>query len=263
MLLRRLANTANRAGYSWAAIGDVLCQRARSARRPRGRLGVGDLPRRRVRAAPERDGRGRGAICRGIRTGGDLKSVWTATHSHAVGVMAAAAGEAAGLAPSAIDELRIAGWLHDLRRVAVPNMIWDKPGPLNAAEWEQVRLHAYHTERLLARSPLLAPVAELAGAIHERCDGSGYPKNARAAQLDQRARLLSACDVYCALCEDRPHRPAFSADEAASILLEEAGRGALDHAAVRHVLDAAGVATTSPPSARRAGHPPESWRHPL
>ncbi len=172
----------------------------------------------------------------------DLKSVWTATHSHMVGVLAAAAGEAAGLARSAIDELRIAGWLHDLGRVAVPNMIWDKPGALNAAEWEQVRLHAYYTERLLTRSPLLAPVAELAGAAHERCDGSGYPKSIRAAHLDERARLLAASDVYCALREDRPYRPAFSADEAASILVEEAGRGALDRAAARHVLDAAGVA---------------------
>jgi HD-GYP domain-containing protein (c-di-GMP phosphodiesterase class II) len=181
----------------------------------------------------------------------DMKSVWTLTHSHGVGVMAAAAGEAAGLAPTAIDQLRLAGWLHDLGRVAVPNMIWDKPGPLNAAEWEQVRLHAYHTERLLARSPLLAPVAEVAGATHERGDGSGYPKNVRAAHLDELARLLAASDVYCALREDRPHRPAFDADDAARILVEEGGRGALDRTAVRHVLDAAGVAQP----ARASGWP--------
>ena len=172
----------------------------------------------------------------------DLKSVWTATHSHTVGVVAAAAGEAAGLERAAVDELRIAGWLHDLGRVAVPNLIWDKPGPLNAAEWEQVRLHAYHTERLLARSPLLAPVAALAGAIHERCDGSGYPKSLGAAKLDERARLLAASDVYCALREDRPHRPAFSVDAAAGLLTDEAGRGVFDLAAVRAVLEATGGA---------------------
>ena len=175
----------------------------------------------------------------------DLKSLWTATHSHSVGVLAAAAGEASGLDRQAVDQLRIAGWLHDLGRVAVPNMIWDKPGPLNAAEWEQVRLHAYHTERLLARSPLLAPISRLAGAIHERCDGSGYPKSLRAAQLDEQARLLAACDVYCALREDRSHRPAVGAGEAATVLSEEAGRGSLDVAAVRHVLDAAGMASAS------------------
>ena len=155
----------------------------------------------------------------------DLKSVWTATHSHRVGVLAAEAGAATGLDRSSVEQLRIAGWLHDLGRVAVPNLIWDKPGPLNAAEWEQVRLHAYQTERLLARSPLLASVARLAGGIHERCDGSGYPKSLSAGQLDDATRLLAAADVYCALREDRPHRPAYSSDGAVAILTDEAGAG--------------------------------------
>ena len=72
----------------------------------------------------------------------DLKSVWTAAHSHTVGVVAAAAGQAAGLERASVEQLRIAGWLHDLGRVAISNLVWDKPGPLNAAEWEQVRMHA-------------------------------------------------------------------------------------------------------------------------
>ncbi|HUP75706.1 MAG TPA: HD domain-containing phosphohydrolase [Acidimicrobiales bacterium] len=181
----------------------------------------------------------------------DLKSVWTATHSHTVGVLATTAGQAAGLNSEAVDELRIAGWLHDLGRVAVPNLLWDKPGPLNAAEWEQVRLHAYHTERLLARSPLLAPVAAVAGAVHERADGSGYPKSLRSTQVESAARMLAACDVYAALREDRPHRPAISAEAAARTLAAEAGAGRLDPAAARCVLEAAGHART----ARAGGWP--------
>jgi HD-GYP domain-containing protein (c-di-GMP phosphodiesterase class II)/DNA-binding CsgD family transcriptional regulator len=169
----------------------------------------------------------------------DLKSVWTATHSYSVGLLAAASGEAAGLDKDTVEKLRLAGWLHDLGRVAVPNAIWDKPGPLNDAEREQVRLHAYQTERLLARSPVLSPIAGLAGAVHERGDGSGYPKALRSAQIEQPARLLAACDVFCALREDRPHRPAVDVDTAARILTEDAGRGGLDLAAVRHVLAAA------------------------
>lgn len=172
----------------------------------------------------------------------DLKTVWTPTHSHSVGVLAAAVGEGLGLAAAAVHELRIAGWLHDLGRVAVPNMIWDKPGPLNAAEWEQVRLHAYLTERLLARSPLLAPVAAVAGAAHERVDGSGYPKSLRATQVEIAARVLAACDVYAAMREDRPYRPALSADAAARTLVDEADAGRLDVAAVHGVLAAAGHA---------------------
>lgn len=170
----------------------------------------------------------------------DLKSVWTLTHSHSVGLRAAAAAVEAGPAAEAVERLRVAGWLHDLGWVAVPNLIWDKPGPLNPAEWEQVRLHAYYTERLLARSPVLAPIAELAGAIHERSDGSGYPKSLRAAQLVQEARRLAASDVYCALREARPHRPAFSEQEAAAVLTLEAEAGRLDLAAVRAVLASTG-----------------------
>ena len=173
----------------------------------------------------------------------DLKSVWTAAHSHTVGVVAAAAGESAGLERASVEQLRIAGWLHDLGRVAIPNLVWDKPGPLNAAEWEQVRMHAYYTERLLARSPLLAPLAALAGGDHERCDGSGYPKSLRAPHLDECARLLAASDVYTALREDRPYRPAMDPDAAAAVLTEEVGRGALDRGAVRCVLDGAGIGT--------------------
>jgi HD-GYP domain-containing protein (c-di-GMP phosphodiesterase class II)/DNA-binding CsgD family transcriptional regulator len=169
----------------------------------------------------------------------DLKSVWTATHSYDVGILAAASAQVAGLDQSGVGQLRTAGWLHDLGRVAIPNSLWDKPGRLNEAEREQVRLHAYQTERLLARSPVLAPAAALAGAVHERCDGSGYPKSLKAAQLDEPARILAACDVYCALREDRPHRPAYDVDVATSMLLHEARRGALDGAAARHVLEAA------------------------
>jgi HD-GYP domain-containing protein (c-di-GMP phosphodiesterase class II) len=183
----------------------------------------------------------------------DLKSVWTATHSYDVGVLAAASAEAAGLDSSSVRELRTAGWLHDLGRVAVPNLIWDKPGPLNEAEREQVRLHAYQTERLLARSPVLAPAAALAGAVHERCDGSGYPKSLKGGQLDERARLLAACDVFCALREDRPHRPAYELDMAASVLTGEAQRGALDPAAVHHVLEAADAAPPRLPAAWPSG----------
>jgi DNA-binding CsgD family transcriptional regulator len=110
---------------------------------------------------------------------------------------------------------------------------------LNAAELEQVRLHAYQTERLLARSPVLGSVAALAGGVHERCDGSGYPKGLKSGQLDAPARLLAVCDVFYALLAKRPYRPAYSVEAAAALLAEEAGRGALDTAAVRHVLDAA------------------------
>ncbi|MFN2489210.1 MAG: HD-GYP domain-containing protein [Actinomycetota bacterium] len=65
-----------------------------------------------------------------------------------------------------------AGLVHDLGRVAVHPRIWQKPGPLTADEWEQVRLHPYHTERVVSRAPFLTTLAPIAGAHHERLDGS-------------------------------------------------------------------------------------------
>ena len=87
---------------------------------------------------------------------------------------------------------RRAGFVHDLGRVAVPLRIWHKPGPLAPDEWERVRLHAYHSERVLARSPFLSALASVATAHHERLDGSGYHRGAAAGALALPARLLAA-----------------------------------------------------------------------
>jgi len=103
-----------------------------------------------------------------------------------------------------------------------------------------VRLHAYHGERLLNRSPGLAALAAIASLHHERCDGSGYHRGLDARSLPEPARLLAAADVYHAMLEPRPHRPARSAEEAAAELRLESRRGRLDADAVEHVLVAAG-----------------------
>ena len=170
----------------------------------------------------------------------DLKSTYTLGHSTGVAALAEAAGRAAGLDEATCTTLRRAGLLHDLGRVSVPTNIWDKPGGLSAAEWERVRLHPYYTERVLARSPLLAPMGALAGAHHERLDGSGYHRNAPAALLRLPARILAAADGYHAMTEARPHRPARSPEDAARELEAEVAARRLDAEAARAVLEAAG-----------------------
>jgi len=175
----------------------------------------------------------------------DLKSPFTLGHSAAVAERALAAAERAGLPRAEREALRIAALLHDLGRVTVPNGIWDKPGPLGALEWERVRTHAWHTERILSRSPLLARYARLAGADHERLDGSGYHRNAEAAGLSIAARLLAAADVYQALGEERPHRRAFAREDAARALGEEASAGRLCRDAVAAVLASDGTRISS------------------
>ncbi len=124
--------------------------------------------------------------------------------------------------------------------MAIAAGTWQTPGPLSAAEWEQVRLHPYHTERVLSRSPFLAELAPIAGAHHERLDRSGYHRGSSGAQLTMPLRLLAAADAYHAMTEPRPHRPAFAPEAAADILAAQASAGRLDPDAVAAVAEAAG-----------------------
>src|ERR1700760_2971775 len=138
----------------------------------------------------------------------DLKSMWTTGHSRGVADLAERAAIVAGLAAAEVVTLRRAALVHDIGRVAVPVGVWGKPGPLSRGEHEQVRLHAYHSERVLDACPALRPLARLAGSHGERCDGSGYHRGSRAGDLPAAAWLLAAADCYQAMRERRPHRPA-------------------------------------------------------
>jgi HD-GYP domain-containing protein (c-di-GMP phosphodiesterase class II) len=122
----------------------------------------------------------------------------------------------------------------------VPAGIWERPGPLGDADWEQVRLHPYLTERTLSRAPELAVIGELAAAHHERLDGSGYHRRATAPLLGTEARILAAADAWQAMSEPRPYRKALPPDAAAAELRRDAREGRLDGAAVEAVLAAAG-----------------------
>ena len=170
---------------------------------------------------------------------GDLKSPWIRGHSRRVASLAEEAARLAGLDDPACEGLRRAGLLHDLGRVAIDNGIWDKPGPLTTSQWEQVRLHPYYTERIIVRCPSLAPLVEPAWSHHERLDGSRYHRALPAQSLSRGDRILAAADVFAALTEARPHRPALAHDAAARTLEVEAA-SRLDADAVACVLAAAG-----------------------
>jgi len=178
--------------------------------------------------------------CQAAADFADLKSPWLLGHSRAVAELAEAAAWRAGLTGAEVARLRRAALLHDLGRVAVPSGVWNRPGPLRAAEREQARLHPYHTERALGRSPRLAPLGDLAGAHHERLDGSGYHRGSKAGQLTTAARLLAAADCYQGRTEARPHRAALPPEAAAADLEAQVRAGRLDADAVRAVLSAVG-----------------------
>jgi HD-GYP domain-containing protein (c-di-GMP phosphodiesterase class II) len=171
---------------------------------------------------------------------GDLVAPALAGHSAGVAGLAARAAEAAGMAQAEVTEVRRAALVHDVGRVSVDPRVWMEPGPLGAAEWEQVRLHPYHTERILAPAPGLDRIASIARDHHERSDSSGYHRGVGGAALSPSSCLLAAADVFHAMTESRPHRPALGPDQAAAELGREANAGRLDPDAVGAVIAAAG-----------------------
>jgi HD-GYP domain-containing protein (c-di-GMP phosphodiesterase class II) len=181
----------------------------------------------------------------------DLVSPSLTGHSAGVASLASAAARLRGFPAEDIATLRRAALVHDVGRVAVPARIWQQPGPLTTDDWEKVRLHPYHTERVLVRSPFLAALAPLASAHHERCDGSGYYRGTTGAGLSPLARTLSAADAYHTKTEPRPHRAQLDPEQAAQWLGEAAHAGRLDADAVAAVLAAAGQRV--PRIARPAG----------
>jgi HD-GYP domain-containing protein (c-di-GMP phosphodiesterase class II) len=173
----------------------------------------------------------------------DLVSPFFVGHSAGVADLVADAALRCGLSPAEITTVRRAGLVHDVGRVAVPATVWQKPGPLTADEWEQVRLHPYQTERVLDHSPALSTVTRVAGGHHERLDGSGYHRGATAVTLSLPARLLAAADAYHAMTQPRPHRAAFLPAQAAELLVEQGRSGLFDAEAATAVLYAAGQHT--------------------
>jgi HD-GYP domain-containing protein (c-di-GMP phosphodiesterase class II) len=183
--------------------------------------------------------------CQALADFADIKSPYTLGHSSHVADLAAAAAGVASLGETEALMLRRAGMLHDLGRVGISAGIWTRPGPLTEREWEQVRLHPYYTERILARPAAFAAIGEIAALHQERLDGSGYHRRLPASLLSPAARLLAAADVFQALLEPRPHRPARTPDAAATELARAAQAGRLDPDAVRYVLAAAGQSVQS------------------
>jgi HD-GYP domain-containing protein (c-di-GMP phosphodiesterase class II) len=183
----------------------------------------------------------------------DLKTPFTHGHSKEVARLAKGAAERLGFDEAATERLYVAAFLHDVGKVGVSDQLWEKPGPLTGPEWEQVRMHAYHTERILATSKALEPMARIAGMHHERLDGSGYHRGCRASEIPEPARVLAAADALQTMTEDRPYRAALDLAHAAKGLGALAKSGKLDPAAVAAVVETAGQRVHRRQALRPAG----------
>jgi diguanylate cyclase (GGDEF)-like protein len=135
-------------------------------------------------------------------------------HVDDVGLLALAVGRRLGLDREALDEIARAAELHDVGKIAVPEAILRKPGPLDDAEWEVMRQHTIVGERILAAAPSLRPVARLVRSSHERWDGNGYPDGLAGERIPLGARIIAVCDAFDAMRQARPYAASLSEEEA-------------------------------------------------
>jgi DNA-binding CsgD family transcriptional regulator len=168
-------------------------------------------------------------------------------HSRAVARLAHEAARRLGMDEAERETLRLAALVHDIGEVAVPTRVWCVSRAFRPSEAERARTHVYFTERVLASAEPLAAIAPIAAAHHERLDGGGYHRALRASALSMPARVLAAADVFAALREPRPHRPALAFASAVDRIAEMAEGGALDRTAVDAVVG--GSASTERPGA--------------
>jgi putative nucleotidyltransferase with HDIG domain len=154
----------------------------------------------------------------------DAKSPYTADHSEGVAAIAAALARLLDLDHGTRATLYRAALLHDIGKLGVSNRILDKTGPLSPSEWEAVRRHPKWSTQILGRVRAFEDVARIAGAHHERLDGSGYHRGLTGAQLDQPSRVLAVADVAEALSAERPYRRALDPEEVLDVMRPDADR---------------------------------------
>lgn len=166
----------------------------------------------------------------------DAKSPFTYGHSLRVARVARLLGQKTGLSQEDCDLLEIAGLLHDLGKVTVPDMLLEKPGALTETEFNLVKQHPYYTYWWLKTAAPQSPLAEWAAFHHERPDGRGYPFRKTGGELDRPSQLTRAADIFTALSEERPYRERLRWEEVENILRLQVKDGGLDGKIVSALL---------------------------
>lgn len=158
----------------------------------------------------------------------DAKSPFTKEHSDGVARLARFLGEQLGLTEESCEMLELAGLLHDIGKLRVPDELLEKNGKLTEEEYAIVQRHSFDTYDILKNINGLEKITEWAAQHHERIDGGGYPFQVKNGLISQEARIIAVADVFQALAQTRPYREALCIDDIMKILQEEADSGHLD-----------------------------------
>jgi hypothetical protein len=154
----------------------------------------------------------------------EARDPYTGGHLWRVSQYSRLLGERAGLRPAALGVVAVGGFLHDLGKVAVPDGILRKPGPLTADEREVVRAHPEIGAGLVARHPLGPLVVDAVRHHHERVDGEGYPGRLHGSDIAAEARIVAIADAFDAMTSSRPYRAARPVEHALRVIRDERGR---------------------------------------
>ncbi|MBL8473192.1 MAG: HD domain-containing protein [Rhodocyclaceae bacterium] len=158
----------------------------------------------------------------------DSKSPFTAEHSRGVAQLARYLGERMNLPRAQCEKLEIAGLLHDLGKLRIPDEILDKPGPLDERERQIMHTHSFETFQILRNIRGLEEITPWAAWHHEEPNGSGYPFRLHAADLPLEARILRVADIFQAMVQDRPYRRGLSPDKVLAFFDDLLAQGRVD-----------------------------------
>ena len=158
----------------------------------------------------------------------DAKSPWTARHSESVARLSVALGRLAGIPEADCEKLELAGLLHDLGKLRVPDEILDKKGKLDPGEWAIMERHTFETWQILRRIRSFTEIAEWASLHHETPSGRGYPFRRAGERIPLPARLVAVADVFQALAQERPYRASLDPRAILRVLQAMVRAGRLD-----------------------------------
>jgi len=162
----------------------------------------------------------------------DKKSNFTKQHSFGLADNTGKMSSIYGFDAQRKEKLRIAGLLHDLGKLAIPNHILDKPGKLTIEEYAIIKSHTYYTRLVLDKIDGISDICDWAANHHETLRGTGYPEGFDSGRLSLESRIMAVCDIYQALIEDRPYRPGMRKDKAFTIIDNMVEIGNIDHSVV-------------------------------
>ena len=167
----------------------------------------------------------------------DNMSPFTATHSHSVSRVAVLLASGMGFCDTELTMMRIAGLLHDLGKLSIPNAILDKPGPLTLEEMNIMKQHPYYTYRILEQVEHFSSIASWAALHHETSDGQGYPFKIREADLPLGSRIMAVADIFVALAEERPYRARLPLDAIRRMMDDSVKAGKINGRCVEALFD--------------------------